>query len=111
MTPDRFSIDRAEYYDGAPAVVIEIRSPGDETWDKTEFYATIGVSEVWVVDRDTRVPQVFLLADHDYEESQAGVDRWLGSPITGVWLRAGRSGQLEVQMGADAVTWQALPQE
>ena len=54
LTPDRFQIDHDEYYDGAPTVVIEIRSRGDETWDKMEFYAGIGVPEVWVVDRDTR---------------------------------------------------------
>ena len=54
LTPERIAIDRDEYYDGAPTVVVEIRSPGDETWDKLEFYAEIGVPEVWVVDRDMR---------------------------------------------------------
>jgi Uma2 family endonuclease len=110
LTPDRFAIDREYYCEGAPTVVVEIRSPGDETWDKMEFYATIGVPEIWVVDRDTRVPQVFLLDEGDYEELPA-VDGWLRSPITGVWLRPGAAGKLEVQMGADGGTRESLPRE
>jgi len=85
-------IDRNEYYDGAPTVVVEIRSPGDETWDKLEFFARIGVPEVWVVNRDTRVPQVFRVATSGYEELQADSDRWLRSPITEVQLRPGPAG-------------------
>ncbi len=111
LTPERFAIDRDEFYNGAPTVVVEIRSPGDETWDKLEFYAGIGVPEVWVVDRDTRVPQVFRLAGSDYEELLAEADRWLRSPMTGVWLCAGSAGKLEVQMGEDAATRRYLPQE
>jgi len=111
LTPERFAIDRDEYYNGAPTVVVEIRSPGDETWDKLEFYAAIGVPEIWVVDRDTRVPQVFMLVEGAYQELQAAADRWLRSPITRVWLRPGPAGKLEVQMGEDPATRQSLPQE
>jgi Uma2 family endonuclease len=111
LTPDRFAIDRDEYCNGAPTVVIEIRSPGDETWDKMEFYAAIGVPEVWVVDRDTRVPQLVHLADGGYQELHAEADRWLRSPTTGVWLRPGPAGRLGVQMGEDTSTRQSLPQE
>ena len=31
LTLERFAIDRNEYFEGAPAVVVEIRSPGDES--------------------------------------------------------------------------------
>ena len=34
-------------------VVIDIRSPGDETLDKIEFHGHAGVSQVVVIDRDT----------------------------------------------------------
>ena len=111
LTPERFFIDRDEYYNGAPTVVVEIRSPGDETWDKLGFYAALGVPEVWVVDRDTRVPQVFQLAGSGYEELPAAANGWLRSPLTGICLRAGPAGKLEVQMGDDAATRHSLPQE
>lgn len=111
LTPERFAIDRDEYYNGAPTVAVEIRSPGDETWDKMEFYADIAVPEIWVIDRDTRVPQVFRLAGSVYEELDAEADRWLRSPMTGVWLRSGSAGTLEVQMDDDDATRRSLPQE
>lgn len=38
--------------DGAPALVVEIRSPGDESTEKLPWYFERGVDEVLVVDRD-----------------------------------------------------------
>jgi len=34
-------------------MVIEIRSPGDETYQKIDWYLSVGVREVIVIDRDT----------------------------------------------------------
>jgi Uma2 family endonuclease len=42
LTPARFAIDRNEYFEGAPDVVVEIRSPGDESYEKRDFYAALG---------------------------------------------------------------------
>ena len=39
--------------DGAPKLVIEIRSPGDETMDKVPWYLAQGAGAVLVVDRDS----------------------------------------------------------
>jgi Uma2 family endonuclease len=111
LMPDRFSIDRDEYYDGAPTVAVEIRSPGDETWDKFPFYARIGVAELWVIDRDSKAPQVFRLIEGSYEEIPADPDGWHRSPLTGVWLRAEQPGRLGVQMAADAGTFERLPED
>lgn len=36
------------------ALVIEVRSPGDESWEKLPFYAAHGVDEVLIVDPQTR---------------------------------------------------------
>jgi Uma2 family endonuclease len=110
LTPDRFSIDHEDYYEGAPTVVVEIRSPGDETWEKLSFYASLGVPEVWVIDRDTRVPQVLRLARGAYEETPADADGWVRSSITGVCLRAEPEGKLAMQMADDSATWRSLPE-
>jgi Uma2 family endonuclease len=61
LTRERFSINKNEYFDGGPDVVVEIRSPDDETYDKLSFYAEIGVLEIWVIDRDTKEPELYLL--------------------------------------------------
>lgn len=45
---DRDATDRV-YYPTA-ALVIEIVSPGDETWEKLDFYAARGVDELLIVD-------------------------------------------------------------
>jgi Uma2 family endonuclease len=36
------------------ALVVEIVSPGDETWRKLDFYAAHGVDELVIADPDTR---------------------------------------------------------
>jgi Uma2 family endonuclease len=40
--------------EGQAELVIEIRSPGDETFQKIPFYERVGVQELLVVDRDTK---------------------------------------------------------
>jgi len=49
--------------EGLPELVIEIRSPGDDSFDKLPFYERIGTREVLIIDRDTK-----------------GVRRWLNRP-------------------------------
>lgn len=85
---DRIHIDRNEYVCGAPLVVIEIRSPRDETYEKFPFYAKLGVPEVWVFDRDTREPELYALAPGPaYHRTPAGPDGWTRSVATGVAFR------------------------
>jgi Uma2 family endonuclease len=43
------------------AVVVEIRSPRDETWEKLGFYADRGVREMLVVVREERTVHCFVL--------------------------------------------------
>jgi Uma2 family endonuclease len=108
LTPDRFDIDKNEYFEGAPAVVVEIRSPGDETYEKFEFYAELGVPEVWVVDRDSREPEVHRLSQGRYAKEEQNGDGWLNSPITGVRMLA-EARQLVLQWGSDEPTRRPLP--
>jgi Uma2 family endonuclease len=43
------------------AVVFEIRSPDDEAYEKLDFYAAVGVGEVFILDPDTRLVELFVL--------------------------------------------------
>lgn len=51
------------------AVVVEILSPDDETWDKLPFYARHHVDEVLVVDLERRRLMWFLLSAGGYREA------------------------------------------
>lgn len=73
---------------GGPDAVIEIRSPGDETYEKLPFFARLGVSEMVVVDRDTSRPDVFRLAGSQYLAVAADAEGWVVAEVLGVRLRA-----------------------
>ena len=87
LTPARFDIDCNEYFDGGPDVVVEIHSEGDEAYEKLNFYAKVGVREVWIIDRDTKRPEVFELVGA-YQARSPGVDGWMMSMVAGVELRS-----------------------
>lgn len=98
LTPERFSIDRNLYLNGGPDVVVEVRSPDDETYEKLAFYAKIGVREAWVVDRDTKRPEIFELRDGELHPVAAADDGWLTSAATGVQLRVSAEGKLSIRV-------------
>lgn len=108
LLPQSFVIDRNEYFEGAPDVVVEIQSPGDETSEKMPFYLDLGVPEVWIIQRDTRKPAIHLLKRGRYKEQTATREGWLFSPRTGIEL-AGRNGKLAIRLKDDDATTQALP--
>ncbi len=53
------------------AVVVEILSPGDESWQKLPFYAEHRVDEVLLVDPSTRTVTWLALRDGDYQPVRA----------------------------------------
>ncbi len=58
-----FRSDRG--FEGGASLVVEILSPDDETYRKLDWYASVGVGEVLVVDPDTRHVELFANAgDH-----------------------------------------------
>lgn len=61
------------------ALVIEVLTPRDQTWQKFDFYARHGVAEVWVVDPLDRNARCFRLQDGAYE--QAPVSALLDLPM------------------------------
>ena len=76
---------------GAPDAVIEIRSPEDETYDKLPFFAALGVTEVIVIDRETKVPAVYRLVGLQYVVVRADRDGWVTSETLDLRLRGSDS--------------------
>jgi Uma2 family endonuclease len=72
---------------GGPDAVIEVRSPGDESYDKLPFFASLGVREVIVIDRDTKRPEIFRLAGSQYVAVAPDRDGWVASEALRVRLR------------------------
>jgi hypothetical protein len=77
----------AIYLDTA-AVVVEILSPDDETYEKFPFYAAHGVDEVLVVDADEHRVRLFRLDGEGYAEAE-------GSALLGV----------DAAAISEAITW------
>jgi Uma2 family endonuclease len=110
LSPDRLHIDRDTHMVGAPLVCVEIRSPGDETYEKLPFYAALGVPEVWVIDRHTKRPEVFRLTDGAYQPTALDADGWVRSAAVNVELRATGTGRLAVRLNGDPATLAELPE-
>jgi Uma2 family endonuclease len=111
LTPERFAIDHIEYFEGAPDVVVEIHSEGDEAYEKLPFYADLGVPEVWIIDRDTKEPEIYLLKRGQYKKQVAAKSGWLRSPGTEIELRAGSPGKLAVRLAGDDASREELPED
>ena len=111
LSPERFAIDRDEYFEGAPDVVVEIHSPGDETYDKFSFYAELGVPEIWVIHRDSCTPEVHRLKRRRYKEQPAGPGGWIKSTQTGVELTQGIGNKLAIRLAGDDDSRRNLPED
>lgn len=108
LLPPRFNIDRNEYFEGAPDVVVEIHSPGDEAYEKLPFYCDLGVPEVWIIHRDSREPEIYVRKRNRYKKQSATSEGWIRSPATEIELMA-HNGKLAVRLADDDSTRQDLP--
>lgn len=109
LTRKRFHINKGEYLEGAADAVIEIHSPGDETYDKIPFYEKVGTPELWIIHRDTKKPEVYLLKRGKLRLQAIPSSGWVASPLTGLEMKATRQGKLAIrEAGADA-TREELP--
>lgn len=111
LTPDRFAIDRNEYFEGAPTVVVEIHSPGDEAYEKLPFYASLGVPEVWIIDRDTRNPEIHTLHGREYVQRSRADSGWIQSPATGIELRSAGSQKVALRIAGNESTHGEVPED
>ena len=76
VSTEREPIITRTHIQGAPDLVVEIRSPSTDERDRTvkrRLYAEHGVKEYWLVDPDAMTVTVLLLGESDFEE--AGVYR------------------------------------
>ena len=53
----------ARGFEGPASLVVEIRSPHDETYSKLDWYGSLGVAEVLVIEPHTRHVELFALTD------------------------------------------------
>ncbi len=103
LDQDRLAFDRNECVVGPPLVAVMLRAPRDETYEKFPFYAKLGVPEVWVFDRDTRVPELYALGPEPaYQPVPADADGWLVSPAAGVAFRHAGGAKVSVRVGTGA---------
>ncbi len=109
LMPDRLALDRNEYVDGGPDVVVEIRSPGDESDAKVPWYASIGCREIWIVDRDTRGLTLFVVRDGMAAPVAPGPDGWIRSGVTGIELTSTPEGRLHLRLPGQPGSETAIP--
>ena len=96
--------------EGGPTVAVEIRSPGDETYEKLDFYASVDTDEVWVIHWDTKIPELYVLTGQGFETQLADADGWLESPATGVRFRPRPGTRVELRFRADVTSSMELPE-
>lgn len=112
LTSAEFPIIREQCFEGAPLVVVEIRSPRDESLDKLEFYARLGVPEAWIIDRDARSPEVYQLRrdTNEYDSVTPDTDGWVHSTATGIIMKATDAPFLAIMIKGDESTLAELPE-
>jgi Uma2 family endonuclease len=109
LTPMRFDIDQNEFIDGGPDVVVEIHSPGDEAYEKLDFYAKVAVREVWIINRDSKRPEIFELVGGEHRSRMADANGWLRSDVASAEFRAAGDGKLEIRLTGHPETAARLP--
>lgn len=110
LTRERFALNRGSYFEGAVDAVIEIHSPDDEAYEKLPFYEELGVPEAWIIHRDTKEPEIYLLKKDRYRK-QRTTGGWVRSPLTGTELRASDAGKLVIRQLGDDTTRAELPED
>jgi Uma2 family endonuclease len=111
-TRERFVYDKGSYIEGPPLVCIEIHSPNDEAYEKLEFYARLEVPEVWIIDRDSKQVEIYLLDPvvKNYLPAEPGQDGWLRSAATNILLKT-LDKRLAIQLFGDESSRANLPQD
>ena len=84
--------------EGRATLAIEIRSPGDESYQKIPFYSRIGVAELLIIHRDTKDVRRWVRSGDALAEMPAAEDGW--HQLAGLPAAMRQSGgRLEVRVG------------
>ncbi|HEV7556749.1 MAG TPA: Uma2 family endonuclease [Kofleriaceae bacterium] len=81
-------------------LVIEVLSPDDDSYNKFDFYAKLGVGEVWIVDPHTLVVEVYALTGGAYVRVPATGAITI-SPLLGISLELDAGPSLRLRDGDD----------
>jgi Uma2 family endonuclease len=100
LSADRLQYRRGDYIAGPPLVCVEVHSPNDEAYEKLPFYAGLGVPEVWIIHRDTKKPEVFVLENGECKTRSADAEGWMRSDAVGLKMKAA-DGKLWVLFDGD----------
>lgn len=106
---DRERLNRGEYIEGPPSVVVEVRSPGDESYEKLGFYRDLGVPEVWIIDRDTKRLEIYRLVDGQYSAKTAPVGDTIISEEAGIAIQTTQRTTLIVHVVGQPATAFEIP--
>ncbi len=110
LSADRIAFNKHTYIVGPPLVCVEIRSPYDESYDKLDLYAMLGVPEVWIIDRDTKQPEVFVLTDVAYVLAEPNAGGWIESSAIPAELSATPFKKLAIRLNRDDATRAEIPE-
>jgi Uma2 family endonuclease len=83
-------------------LVIEIRSPGDDSLLKVPYYSRVGVQELLIIERDTKAMRRWVTVAGGLEEAAAGPEGWHFLAALPLRLRDG-GGRLEVDLGTELI--------
>jgi Uma2 family endonuclease len=102
LTTDRLHLmGESGYVDEGPDVVLEVRSPGDETMEKLPFYEQVGVRELLLVDRDTRDVQVLRLVGGRLTPVSPNSDGWIYCKALRAFFKTDKGPVLRVMLELD----------
>jgi Uma2 family endonuclease len=97
LSPKRKELVYEGWINGGPELVVEIRSPNDETYEKMPFYAALEIDELLVIDRDSRRLELYRLAGKQYVAVSSNADGWLPLTTFPIALGSTKDAQIEVE--------------
>jgi Uma2 family endonuclease len=106
-TPDLLAVAPAHVIrrgtEGPVELAVEILAPDDESRDKLPFYAARGVKELWLLDVDTREPEVYVLRGRSYATVVADRGGVIRAPALDLELSVVAGPKLRIAWPAGAV--------